>query len=89
MPTATLTSKGQITVPLPVRRRLRLKSGDRLDFIFDPDGRVLLQPKRTPFESLRGILRRPGQKPVSTRAMDAGIEKAVRARLARASAVSK
>jgi len=29
---ATLTSKGQITIPLAIRERLRLKPGDQLDF---------------------------------------------------------
>lgn len=29
---ATITSKGQITIPLQVRQRLRLKAGDKLDF---------------------------------------------------------
>lgn len=30
--TATITSKGQITIPLPIRKHLRLKPGDVLDF---------------------------------------------------------
>ncbi|MDZ4286827.1 MAG: AbrB/MazE/SpoVT family DNA-binding domain-containing protein [Prosthecobacter sp.] len=30
--TATITSKGQITIPLPVRQKLNLKAGDQLEF---------------------------------------------------------
>ena len=30
--TAKITSKGQITIPLPIRKHLRLKAGDVLDF---------------------------------------------------------
>jgi antitoxin PrlF len=80
MPTATVTSKGQITIPLPVRNRLRLKTGDRVDFALQPDGGVLLQPRRIPFEKLRGIARSPGRKPLSLRAIDKAIERAVVAR---------
>jgi AbrB family looped-hinge helix DNA binding protein len=80
MPTATLTSKGQITIPSLVRKRLKLKAGDRLDFIFEPDGCISLAVKRAPFEELRGILRRPGKRATTVQAMDRGIEEAVRAR---------
>ncbi|CAN5739891.1 hypothetical protein BH23DEI1_BH23DEI1_14080 [soil metagenome] len=40
---ATLTSKGQITIPLEVRRRLGLKKGDHVTFSIE-DGRTVLQP---------------------------------------------
>jgi AbrB family looped-hinge helix DNA binding protein len=75
-----LNSKGQITIPSVVRKRLGLKTGDRIDFIFEPGGRVTLAAKRAPFEDLRGILRRPGKTPVPVRAMDKGIAMAVRSR---------
>ena len=41
---ATLTSKGQITVPLPVRETLGLKPGHQLDFKLLPSGRIELSP---------------------------------------------
>ncbi len=77
MATATLTSKGQVTVPVEVRKRLHLKAGDRITFVFEPDGRVTLQTKRTPFEQVMGILRKPGQRPISVREMDRGIARAI------------
>ena len=83
MPTATVTSKGQITIPQAVRERLRLKAGDRVDFVFSAEGSVTLKPERTPFEYVQGILGTSGQKLVSVRAMDHAIEKSIRARWAR------
>jgi AbrB family looped-hinge helix DNA binding protein len=40
---STLTSKGQITLPVVLRRRWDLKPGDRLDFTLEDDGRVVLR----------------------------------------------
>lgn len=40
MVTATLTSKGQITIPLEVRRQLNLEQGDRVEFV--PRGKGFL-----------------------------------------------
>ncbi len=44
MPTATLTSKGQITLPKSVRDRLGLGWGDRIEFIAADSGSVVLRP---------------------------------------------
>lgn len=56
----TVTSKGQVTIPKPVRDRLGIKPGDAIDFELMPDGRVALykiggrrQPSR--FEAVRGV----------------------------------
>ena len=43
---ATITSKGQLTVPKEVRERLHLKSGSKVQFIDESHG-VLLRPKST------------------------------------------
>jgi len=72
MPSASLTSKGQLTVPKAIRDLLKLKAGDRLDFRVEGD-RVVLHPGTRDVRSLRGLLHRPGRKPVSLRQMDAAV----------------
>lgn len=52
METATLTSKGQITIPVAVRERLGLRRGDRLSFRVRGDGVVELEPVRADLLSL-------------------------------------
>jgi antitoxin PrlF len=89
MPTATVTSKGQVTIPLEVRQRLQLKTGDRVEFQFGAAGEVLLTSRRIPFEEIQGILRSTGGKPVSVREMDKGIERTVMARWKRAARRAK
>ena len=42
MELAKVTSKGQITIPAEIRRRLRLKPGDKVLFLED-DGRVTIE----------------------------------------------
>ncbi|TLY64175.1 MAG: AbrB family transcriptional regulator, partial [Gammaproteobacteria bacterium] len=42
---ATLTSKGQATIPLKVRTAARLKTGDRIHFTVLADGTIILRVK--------------------------------------------
>jgi antitoxin PrlF len=44
---STISSKGQITVPLEVRKRLGLKTGDRVEFV-EEDKRTTIRPARAP-----------------------------------------
>ena len=57
-PSSTISSKGQVTVPIEVRHRLGLKAGDRLEFVFE-DGKTVLRPARletNPFLAYLGVL---------------------------------
>ena len=64
MPTATLTSKGQTTIPREVRNFLKLKPGDRLEFKLNRDNHtVVLKAANIHIASLRGILKTEGMKP--------------------------
>jgi antitoxin PrlF len=80
MPTATLTSKGQITVPKAVRDRLRLRPGDALDFVMADNGEIYVRAGTVDVADLQGLLHRPGRKPVSLDAMDESIRAARRRR---------
>jgi antitoxin PrlF len=64
MPTATLTSKGQTTIPREVREFLKLKTGDKLEFRLNSDGStVTLTAANIDILALKGILKREGAKP--------------------------
>ena len=75
MPSATVTSKGQITLPKKIREFLRIKSGDRVDFEVDTRGEVIVRPAGTDVAALKGLLHRSGRRPVTLKAMDAAIAK--------------
>jgi antitoxin PrlF len=64
MATATLTSKGQITIPLDVRQRMKLDAGARVEFIESAEGEFSIRPAVADVRSLKGLLRKPA-KPVS------------------------
>ena len=72
MPTATLTSKGQITIPQAVRTALGLHAGTKVDFIPVANGFKLV-PHRNEAASLKGRFAGRVTKPVSIAAMDQAI----------------
>ncbi|MEM9303813.1 MAG: AbrB/MazE/SpoVT family DNA-binding domain-containing protein [Pseudomonadota bacterium] len=76
MSTATLTSKGQITLPIEVRRALNLTPGDKVDFVSTGDGFLLVLRDRD-IRSLRGRFRGRVDEPVSLDEMDEAIADAV------------
>ncbi len=72
MPTATLTSKGQITIPLAVRTALGLHPGAKLDFVLDQDSFKVV-PLRSAVASLKGRFAGRTSAPVSLTMMDEAI----------------
>jgi AbrB family looped-hinge helix DNA binding protein len=61
---SAITTKGQATIPKPIRDHLGLKAGDSVKFFIHPDGSVVLLPMR-PISSLRGILKKLRRRPVT------------------------
>ena len=56
MPEATLTSKGQVTVPVSVRRALRIDAGDRIDFVEVGEGRFEVVAATRSIREFAGML---------------------------------
>jgi antitoxin PrlF len=73
MPTATVTSKGQITIPKEIRNLLQVEEGDRIDFLVEGADRVLMRKPVRSLRSLKGLLYRKGRKPVTLEEMDRAI----------------
>jgi antitoxin PrlF len=59
---ATLTSKGQMTIPKAIRDGLGMKAGDRVTFTLMPDGIVVLRVKNKRVSDLGGILHKKGRR---------------------------
>ncbi len=72
MPVSTITSKGQTTIPSEIRLHLKLKPGDRVEFVVERDGRVVLIPATVNASELKGLLA-PAPRRVSLEEMDAAI----------------
>jgi AbrB family looped-hinge helix DNA binding protein len=72
MPTATMTSKGQITIPAIVRAALGVEAGDRVEFVEVEPGRFELVAATQPVTELKGLVRKP-VRPVTVSAMNAAI----------------
>lgn len=72
MSTATLTSKGQITIPAAVRAALGVEAGDRVEFIQVEPGRFELLAATQSVTALKGLVRKP-ESSVTIEAMNEAI----------------
>jgi len=76
--TATITSKGQITLPKAVRTKLKLQAGHRVEFI-ETDAGFLVKPATRDIRSLKGILPKPRRR-VTIEAMNRSLARMGRLR---------
>jgi antitoxin PrlF len=78
--TATLTSKGQITMPQAVRQSLGLQAGDRVAFVADEAGGYKVVALRKDVKVLRGRFAGRAKRPASVDEMAAAVEAEAAAR---------
>jgi antitoxin PrlF len=57
MPTASVTSKGQITIPLKIREDLGIETGTQIAFLKNEHGDYVIKPKTGSILNLRGIFK--------------------------------
>ena len=72
MTTATITSKGQVTIPKDVRSRLGIGAGDRVEFVEIQDGVFQIVAATQDIQALKGIVPKP-KKPVTIEEMNQAI----------------
>lgn len=75
MTVATLTSKGQITIPKDIRTRLMLHAGDRIDFQLTAQGEVLLKPVTRHVDEVFGRLAQKSHRVLTPAEMDQVIKR--------------
>jgi antitoxin PrlF len=73
MAAATLTSKGQITIPSQVRQALGLETGDRVEFVEQGKGQFAIVAATRSVRELEGLFQGRRNKPVSIEEMNAAI----------------
>lgn len=73
MTSATLTTKGQVTIPKKIRDYLKLDAGSKVDFVIDFDGQVKVIPLNFPAKALSGILHRPEMRAATIEEMEEAI----------------
>jgi AbrB family looped-hinge helix DNA binding protein len=84
MPAATVTSKGQVTIPKVIRDAMGVRPGDRVRFTRREDGTVVVEPETVDVRSLRGSLKGFAKRVVTVEEMNEAIADAVADRHRRA-----
>ena len=74
MPTAVVTSKGQITIPKPVRDALGVETGDRVEFVELERGVYTVVAATRDIRDLKGVIPKPA-KPVSVEDMNRAVRR--------------
>jgi AbrB family looped-hinge helix DNA binding protein len=80
---STITAKGQTTVPKEIRDRLKLKPGDKIEYVVEADGRITLKARNKRMADFAGILGKPPGGPLTIEEMDDAIAAAVTERYER------
>ena len=75
---ATLTSKGQLTLPKEIRDRLKLDAGAILDFQVLADDTITARHVRPDARRIRGLLKSPHAAPLTVEQMDEALAKQLR-----------
>ncbi|HEY9666453.1 MAG TPA: AbrB/MazE/SpoVT family DNA-binding domain-containing protein [Coleofasciculaceae cyanobacterium] len=78
MSIATVTTKGQITIPKEIRDYLKLDTGSKVEFVIDEIGNVKIVPLNVPIEALSGVLHRPDIKAATLEEMEIAITEGAR-----------
>jgi len=78
MALATLTTKGQVTIPKIIRESLKLNTGDKIEIIVTEKREAIIRPVSKKVDDIFCKLHKSGRKAVSLEAMDYAIRNRMR-----------
>ncbi len=78
MALATLTTKGQVTIPKIIRDSLKLNTGDKIEIVITEDREAIIRPVSKKVDDIFCKLHKPGGKAVSLETMDDAIKNRMR-----------
>lgn len=77
---ATITSKGQLTIPKAVRDFLKLSTGDKVEIVVTKNGEGVIRPISKKVDEVFGILHKQGRKTISIDEMNLAIKERMKKR---------
>ena len=78
MATATLTTKGQVTLPKKIRETLKLNTGDKIEILVTGKREAIIRPISKKVDEIFCKLHKPGRKPVTLEAMNEAVRNRVK-----------
>ena len=81
MALATLTTKGQVTIPKKIRETLKLHTGDKIEIIVTDEREAIIRPISKKVDDIFCKLHRPDRKTVTLEAMDNAIRNRMKGKL--------
>ena len=75
MALATITTKGQVTIPKKIRELLKLHAGDKIEIIVTEKSEAIIRPISKKVDDIFGKLHNPDRTPVTLETMDEAIKK--------------
>ena len=73
MAQATLTSKGQVTIPKEIRELLKLHTGDKIEIVVTGKREAIIRPISKKVDDVFCKLHNPDRKPVALETIDDAI----------------
>ncbi|MBW2689698.1 MAG: AbrB/MazE/SpoVT family DNA-binding domain-containing protein [Deltaproteobacteria bacterium] len=74
MSLATITTKGQVTIPKDIRESLKLHAGDKIEILVTANGEAIIRPVSKKVDEMFCKLHKPGRKAVSVDSMNNAIQ---------------
>ena len=78
MPLATITTKGQVTIPKNIRDSLKLTTGDKIEIILTDSQEALIRPISKKVDDIFCKLHNPNQNKISISTMNEAIKSRMR-----------